>query len=260
LAYKFVFSLLIFTILLSSCDNLARDDLLDPKNEDGFIESVVLIEAFVNLDHPTDYNMWAVQGLDLISEEYNSAVQIVEYHRSLDGYPSDVPELDAQFTNMHQLYVDNSSDATQRAVPDIYINGALNRITGAESPSDVKERIEPVADDLIVANNDYYIIPNLAVAGNEISINCSVARLGNKAISNNKLKVIFIKDYNENLKRRVVVALDNSVIIESVAAGSYWQKDLGPYSFTSLPSAVIISLTSSDQLEVIQTTYREIKR
>lgn len=256
---KYIFSIFSILLLIISCDDIPRDNILDPKNSSGYCQPVILIEAFVNTSY--DACDRAIEALYLIEADYGGKIVVAEYHRdvadSIDSYSY------LQYDALHQKYVDESSSSTQRGVPDIFVNGAANRVSGASSVNSVRDRLNPIISELVIQKNEYFLEPSVEVNNTTINASCKVARLGNQAAADLRLKLIFIKDYGEPYLKHVSILPEQALIpyvIDKIDAGEFVEKkfDSLSFSFTNLPDAVIFTLTSEDEVEIFQTIIWEI--
>lgn len=75
------------------------------------------------------------------------------------------------------------------AVPDVFINGYLQRVQGASSSSTVRERISKIVGNLVTEKNEYTIEADVRIDGSDIQANCRIARLGNRASDEMLLKM-----------------------------------------------------------------------
>ena len=255
MAYKLIFSLIIL-LLLNACDDIARDNLLDPKNPDSFSRPVILIEAFVNTE--VEYSDWAVQGLSNLAAIYGEDIVIAEYHRDLDGNndPYDDSTTVEKFKNLHTKYV--GQNPIQRAIPDVFINGADNRIPGASDANSVNEQASGIVENLLTQKNYYRIEPAIESNGGDISVSCRIARLGNESAEGLKLRLIFIKDYQQQYLNRVVMDMTLAEQVPDIERGGYEEIDLGSFSLGSAPTSVITALLSTDERTVLQCVKQDI--
>ncbi len=264
LVLKFIFSILLILCFFSSCEDLKRDNLLDPKNEDGYRESVLLVEAFVNISNPFDYSKWTIEGLDRLKQIYGDKVIVAQYHRNVDTtYVEDLifttTELSERSLNLQELYVSNSG-GDSIFTPDVFINGAYSRVSGASSPTSVEQRIIPFIESMINVKNKFTLEPEIQqVSSQTYEVKCRVARLGNKSMSGYKLKMIAIYDNNHSFGQHVVVDFSTGTEIGSIEAGSYKTISLGQHQFNQTPDVFIFSLTSSNELETFQSVKWEDK-
>ena len=177
-------------LLLISCKDIPRDNLLDPQNPDSYQGSTILLEAFVNTNNPYNYNQWALQALDSIAEIYGSRVVIAEYHRNTSQYTD--PLADPLFELLYDKYVQNSASPV-KGVPDVFINGTGNRVQGASSVSSVLSRLNAALVDQVILENQYTLQPGeIKINGSEVNASCTIARLGNRSSENLLLKMILL--------------------------------------------------------------------
>lgn len=255
---KFIFSLILILSLFLSCEDIKRDNLLDPKVEDGYRASMVLVEAFVNVSHYTDYNRWAIEGLNRLSAVYGDKITIAQYHRNIDTVYVEDPsftseELSQKSLTLHDLYV-SEADENQRYLPDIFVNGAFDRVSGASSALSVEQRVSEVIESKINLKNKFTLEPQVVqISSQTYDINCRIARLGNQAMAGYKLKMIAVYDNNHPLGKQVVVDFDTSEEIEQIEAGSYKTISLGQKQFNYAPDAIIFSVCSENELESFQS-------
>ncbi|MGD9898233.1 MAG: hypothetical protein AB7T22_03805 [Calditrichaceae bacterium] len=252
LVFKFISKVMLLWLLVLSCDELPRDNLLDPKNSSGYRESVVFIEAFVNTHNPYQYNEFTLDALDEIESVYGNRVVIAEYHRNItlpDTIYSD-PYYSLQNEQLYWRYVD-AADPGSIGVPDVFINGYQNRVQGASSSSAARDRISKIVGSLVTEKNEYTIESDLRINGSVIQAKCRIARLGNQAADEMLLKMILINNYGETGLKRVVDDISLPVTIAGLDAGSYIEKDISQ-TFINEPDAVIIVLTSNDGLLIYQ--------
>ncbi len=259
---KFICCFLGLLVVLA-CSDLKRDNLLDPKNPDSYSETVPLVEAFVNLAHPSPYNNWAVQSLNALAAQFGSKINIVEYHRDLQldsmFYDDPFNEDDQQtfFLQLQNKYV-QAWPNVPRALPDVFLNGSLTRFSGAYDASSLKKQMEGPISELIAQKNDYILeIENSENSGN-VKVTCRVARLGNQSAENLRLRVLFVKHVQfENLNLNYVVQMSwPGILISKLEAGSYESIDAGEIE-TDRADGVICAIVSEDEQEVFQSKYEK---
>ena len=238
-------------LLLISCKDIPRDNLLDPQNPDSYQESTILLEAFVNTNNPYNYNQWALQALDSIAENYGSRVVIAEYHRNTSQYTD--PLADPLFELLYDKYVQNSASPV-KGVPDVFINGTGNRVQGASSVSSVLSRLNAALVDQVILENQYTLQPGeVKINGSEVNASCTIARLGNRSSENLLLKMILLQRINNQELKRVVGDLKRSTVISRLEAGEIKTIIFDPETFNENPDEIIFCLTSSDELTVYQS-------
>lgn len=250
MVYKFVFNLLIFTLLFLSCKDIPRDNLLDPGNPSSYRESVVLLEAFVNTDNPYPYNRMALAALDSIQKQYPEQVVIVEYHHSTPVYHDSLGS--PEFENLYDKYVAAFSPS-QKGVPDIFINGTGNRVQGASGTQNVFHRLNPVLSDLVVRRNYFTLEPGeIKWDGSKLNATCLIARLGDQPAEDLLLKMVLLRRMNSTYLKRVALDLKKSVSIAQLEAGEISTQKFEDVVLNKKPDALVFYLSSDDELMVYQ--------
>ena len=262
---KSLFSFAFILIFAISCEDLKRDNLLDPKNEDGYRKSVVLMEAFVNTNNPYEYNEWSLNAAEKVRDENRADVVLCEYHRNItlpdttyiDEYSN--PEFD----DLHKIYAEYSETGS-RSVPDVYLNGAENRINGASSQESVYNRIMEKLPVLISVKN-FFTIDNVIVnkkSAGKYDISFSIAPLGNRSVTGLRVKAVFIKDYtDDNLSgyTYAAVGFNDKTEIDKIDAGTFYNGSVKDILVIDQPDALIVSVTSLDKTETYQSVLQEIE-
>lgn len=244
---RYIFSLALLTTFIIGCQDIPRDNLLDPKNDSSYQASTLLLEAFVNTTAADNYNLWALQALDSIKELYGKRVVIAEYHRDSSPYASPV------FENLYDKYVDNSTDII-KGVPDIFLNGVSARVQGASAAASVVSRLNAFLSDWVVRNNYFTLeAEDVKWDDSEISAACRIARLGSEPAEDILLKMIALKQVNSGQLKRVALGIEKSVVISKIEAGEIKTEDFEMGNLSSRPDKVIFCLTSSDELHVYQS-------
>jgi hypothetical protein len=252
LAYKFIIELLVLLLVTTSCQDIPRDNVLDPKNPDSYTASTVLIEAFVNTSNPLPYNDWALSALNEMANLYGNEVIICEYHRDTDQYP-DPYTIPLISEALYTKYVDNS-DPSLKGVPDIFINGISGRVQGASSIATVAARLNDIVAERVILTNHFTLEPQEPVLNNtSITAGCNIARLGNKPSEDLVLRLILVRKIDNDLLKRVVLDFEKSDIIQSLNAGEIRTISFDGISFSEQPDKIIFSLTSADGLIIYQT-------
>ncbi len=264
MGWRFIFRWLLMSVVLLPlwfCSDLPRDNVLDPKNPDSYRTSVPLIEAFVNLAHPSPYNKWAVQSLNALQADYPQQIIVVEYHRDLtvDSLNYDDPFNDDQqqtfFLQLQNKYV-QAWPEVPRVLPDVYLNGAQARFSGAYDELSLKKMLEPVITEHIAQKNDYSLEAEIEKQDNLVTVRCLVARLGNQAAENLRLRVLFVKRrVSEQLQLNSVVKMTwPGILIDNIKAGSYVTIDAGSIA-PQRADGVVLALVTEDELQVLQAVY-----
>jgi hypothetical protein len=259
MVYRFAFKSALLFLTLAACSDLPRDNALDPRNEESYTSPVVLVEAFVNLAAPGDYSLWALNSLQTLENTFQGNLLIVEYHRDIfqdtifydDPYNS--PGNNSLFTTLQDNYID-SAPKIPRCVPDVFVNGAVNRVSGASDSASVRDQLNRLIDDLIKERNNYKIEPAAQRKGVGVyEISCRVACLGNQSANNLRMRVVAIKNLDDQEASRAATDVILSEALDNIDNGEYIEKDFGKKTLSGDPDAVIFILTSSDEKTVLQT-------
>ncbi len=268
---RFIFSLVLLAVVfLTGCKDLERDNLLDPKNENSHTRTVVLVEAFVNVAHPSPYNRWALESLRSLQEKYYADFIVCEYHRDLQvdtttyDDPYNTPDNQTVFQLLQDRYVSRHSDVP-RGVPDVYLNGTEHRFSGAYDAQSLWQQIEPVFLEQISQENYFALQPEITfINDTTLQVKCLVAGLGMHVVEQKRLRVIFLKREWDNawgLHLNVVTKLVwPGIAVPDIKKGAYKTVDIGQFHFKEIPDKVVVALVSDDELTVYQTSSLDVNR
>ncbi len=252
----FIFSLAVSIILSLGCQDIPRDNVLDPQNPGSYQAPTILLDAFVNTSNPLDYNEFALQALDSIKANYGDRVVIAEYHRNSRDYPDPLSIDDSEL--LYEKYVQHSTSAVE-GVPDIFINGIGNRVQGAASVHNVVYRLNKVLSDEVTTSNYFTLEPGkVTFSGSELNATCKIARLGSTSADDLLLKIILLKRVNSSDLKRVVTKIRKSGI-PSLEAGEIKAQEFTIGQLNEQPDDVLFVLTSADELNVYQSIKVELQ-
>jgi hypothetical protein len=162
---NFTISLLI-GLILSFCNDIPRDNVLDPKNPDSYRDQIIFLEAFVNTENDEMYNEFMISALKIIKERYPGKIQFANYHRNTTDF-SDVLA-NSQNENLYEQYI--AKFDSKKGVPDVFINGTIERIKGASTIESAVERIDDAIQPLLIQNNFITIEPSVSQQNSTISL------------------------------------------------------------------------------------------
>jgi hypothetical protein len=259
--YKFIFSILI--VFNVSCLEIERDNILDPKNPSGKSESVILLEAFVNTTHLSLYNSYALEAIDNLKDLYKDRLIIAEMHKNVTGDP-DTLSL-AENENLHNKYTVNylPESGRNKGLPDLFLNGAENRVQGAYSVSNVVSRVQEIASSLLLNKGYYTIEADIQKNENTISGKFRIARLGDSASDETILRIYvtynseFVNGKPGTTGKRTVCAI-KSYPVSSVSAGDYIEENFNIDIQVSTPEKIIFVLKDQSDLTVLHALEKEI--
>lgn len=245
-----------------ACDDIDRDNILDPKNPASERPQIITVEAFVNttdsllLTHP--YNAHLLDALDELETIYADKISIAEHHRKINGNFDDGYIFDNNSSEfLYNTYFLGYNEGV-KGVPDVFINGIKARVQGASSASSVLFRLQQVIDSLITKNTSFTIEPGISSSGNGYNLSAKVARLGSTNAENLLLKAIIINQFDNDLHERVVTHILKSQDINNIANGEIKDINLGEVQNMQNNSSAIFMISSVDELQVFQSTKVEI--
>ena len=251
MARGYIFKILaVLVLLLAGCQDIPRDNILDPGNPDSFQKSTVLAEAFVNTNNPANFNELALAGLNTLENDHSEDLIILEYHRNTSQYAD--PYHQPAFENLYQKYVQLNGGVGAGA-PDIFISGSERRVSGASSAAGIVGRISPILEELFTRRN-YFTIEKkrLALDGLTADAECLIARLGNSEAKDLMVKAAFIKNIQAPYLQRVVIHLEKSTEIPEIAAGEIYTQKFENIRLDDKPDAVVFIVSSADESVVYQ--------
>ena len=246
-----IFAVLFFSVvILISCKDIPRDNVLDPKNPDSYRAQVISLEAFVNTQNDTLYNEYMLSGLQTIVNRYPGKLILLQYHRNTSFFKDSlaIPENES----LYEQYV-NKFDAL-KGVPDVFINGSVDRIKGASSIENAIERVDSAIQPLLIENTFFTIESTVTRSNSKISIATIIARLGSESISDIIVRATVTEQIDSGIYTRVVRHMENSNLIPRLQPGE--QKEI-KYSDVTIESGanlqVIFTITSNQSLIVYQS-------
>lgn len=254
--FKHSYAILLLLICYSACKDIPRDNILDPKNPSSYRPWIISIEAFVNTENDQLYNEYLLEALNLIAERYPTRVTIAEYHRKVATFDDklSIPESEL----LYEDYV-NSFDA-QKGVPDVFINGAMQRVKGASSIAGATERLERVLSPLLKDNSHFTVEPEVSRQGSQLSVNIRLARLGSSAANNIYIRIVLVERIDNNLLGHVVRKVRTSNLIPEMEPGEVKEIKIGKIeSDPEAKQSLIFYVISNDDLFIHQSTEAEIQ-
>jgi hypothetical protein len=248
-------------LLLVACENLERDNPLDPNNPSSERRRVVFVEAFVNDAAP--FSVFALQALDSLAATFpQQQVVIVEHHLPSTKFTDAeaLPESDGRYRLL--TAADPKVSAT---VPDIFFNGTPSRVLGASSTGAAVFRYRHAIQAEIDKVAHFTIETKKTISANRIDIDVTVARLGKDGFSQFAVTTMIAEDLGRAGHHHVVRKILLPENFSGIAAG----ERKSAHFTTSLPSAVntgriqvvvmVEQTTGSGGLgrEILQTTLAE---
>jgi len=262
LVFKYIFSFLV--IISTACSEIERDNILDPKNTSSKRESILLVEAFINTSDgvPSSYtyNYDALEAIDSLSDIYDDRFIWLEYHWNTstpDKYTDDLTVTQGEVH--YKKYTTDYDPARSKGVPDIFINGAVNRVQGASEVSNVIKRVQDIASELILNNSDYTIEAEFDVLANQVEGTYRIARLGNSRSDKLQMRIISTEDNNDIGKgKRTVQAIAFPESIDRIEAGEFFEKEFNLQIEGFNPDKIIFILMDESGFKVLHAIEKEL--
>jgi hypothetical protein len=246
--------ILSFLLLLAACEDLERNNPLDPQNPNSERRRVVFVEAFVNDAAP--FNGFATAALDSLAAVFSRQQLVIAEHHLPSAKFADAEAL-PESADRYRLLT-----TADPAVPDIFFNGTQNRAQGASSASSARLRYQNAIQVEIDKVAHFTVEAKKTISASQIDIEVTVARLGSDSFSQFTVTAIIVEDLGAAGHHHVVRKIFLPESFSSIAAGE--RKSM--HFTASLPSAVntgriqavvIAEQTTSIDREILQTTLAE---
>jgi hypothetical protein len=241
-------------LMFWACAELERSNPLDPKNPSSERRRVVLVEAFIN--EATRFSPHAVTALDSLALAFSPQnVVIVEYHLPSATFP-DVLAAQANLDRYKNL------TAAAPAVPDVFFNGAVQRVLGASSVGTALSRYRRAVQNEIDKIAHFTLEAKKTISATNVAVAVSVARLGNSSFENFAVGAIVWEDLGAAGHHRVARNIFPPENFSGIAAGekksAHFAGSLTNVANTQrVQVAVIIEHTTSLGREVLQVVLAE---
>ena len=250
---KICLLILLLSILYLHCDDLDRNNILDPKNPNSFLDRTILAEIFINDSTGYEFTEYALTALNNISQkdEYKEKIFIIEYHLANDGWNDLFANF--EFNQRYYEYVPNSSD---RWLPDVMFNGLLDRVQGASVESIESRYLSSI--NKLTGDKSYFGFETEAqISGNNINLDVSVIRYGSDSKSDCTLNVVIYEDIGTNNHRHVVRKILQRQTINNIKPGesksfSFYEQIPEVQNINNLHFLIFIQDTKKSNKEVYQ--------
>ncbi len=260
LVFKYIFSFLV--IISVACTEIDRDNILDPKNSSSKRESVLLLEAFINtspnVPSSYTYNYDALEAIDSLADIYGDRLIWLEYHWNTsapDKYPDQwtLPLGEILYTK----YTTGFDHGRTKGVPDLFVNGAKNRVQGASSVSNVITRVQKFTSELILQTSQFTIEAEFDVISNRIEGKYRIARLGNRR-SDDMIMRIIITENNGSKGKRTVTQIEHPKPIDNIDAGEFVENDFSLQIDPQKSEKIMFILMDENGDEVFHAIEKEL--
>jgi len=238
-------------VILLACKDIPRDNVLDPKNPDSYRAQVISLEAFVNTQNDQQYNEYMLSALNTIIDRYPGKVILLQYHRDTSFWEDTLAISENE--SLYELYI-NKFDGL-KGVPDVFINGSVDRVKGASSVEAAIERIDNVLQPLLIENSFFTIEPNVSRNNTNLSISTKIARLGSESISDIIVRATITEQFDTGYYTRVVRHMENSNLIPRLQPGEQIEMKYSDQTVRSESDLqVIFSVMSYQTMTIFQST------
>jgi hypothetical protein len=237
-------------ILFVSCNDIPRDNILDPKNPNSYRALTISLEAFVNTENDFHYNEHMLSALKTVVEKYPEKSVFLQYHRNTTNY-TDSLAIPANEI-IYEQYISKFDNL--KGVPDVFINGSIHRVKGASSVEAAVERIDDAIQPLLIENSHFTIEPVVVRNNSQISMSAKIARLGSHSVEDIVVRLILAEMIDNDLRMRVVRVIENSNLVPRLEPGEQKEIKFSDITFsTENDLYAILTILSNQDLIVHQT-------
>ncbi len=234
---------LLISLIPSFCTDIPRDNLLDPKNPDSYRDQMIFIEAFVNTENDEMYNQYMISALKIIKERYPGKIHLANYHRNPPGLEDTLANQKNE--NLYGQYI--AKFDSKKGVPDVFINGTIDRIKGASSLESAVERVEDAIQPLLIQNSFITIEPTVSRQGSIISLSAKIAKLGSESAEDLILRATLVEQIDHGILTQVVHDMEKSNLIPSLEPGEQKEITLTEFNYDSEKELKVIFSVSTNQ-------------
>ncbi|GEM_PF-2001912 len=245
-----------YFLLLAGCQDIPRDNPLDPKNPQSSRPQKVLVEAFVNTNNPLQFNQFALGALDSIVQQNRDRVVVVEYHRNTRDY--DDPFHLPQNESLYQNYVNRFDGMV--GVPDVFFNISEARVQGASSVGNSFIRFNDALSPLLNRSSEFALEINYLLDGSSVIPEIIVAKLGTSDANKFVIKAILISEIDQAFLKRVVVDFTRQEV-GALAHGEFTTYNLPPLNM-AMPQyqhSLVVYITDFGNSRVFQCDIEDVK-
>ncbi len=195
-------------------------------------------------------------ALDSLERRHPEKIEIVAYHRNTrdEVDPLHINESELQYMRYLEALGSNF-----KGLPDVFINGASQRVQGASSSESALLRLEEALVPELQKISKYTIEVETTVTNETITPTVTLARLGSNSSPSLVIKVLLIQTYSGQATHNVVRDISRSTVINRLSAGEQQTLILPNLNLNGIPAnRLIIYITDVDEWEVFQCCTMEL--
>ena len=233
----------------TGCD-IPHDNPLDPMNPASARPAKIMIEAFVNLRTGFPYDEYMVDALDSLAALYPDLVVIAEYHKNVQNFLTPYHRDENEVLYRHYL---DAIGSNLKGLPDVFINGTESRIQGAADKASAFFRLQQCVIARASAVGHFSIEIAAAVAGNQVTPQVTLARLGNSDAENLRVKAVLVSRIASPRYTRVVTGAVSGTEIGRLTRGQILKISLpSMQADDSVPRELIAYVCDRDEKNIYQ--------
>lgn len=234
-------------VFLSACEELERNNPLDPRNPRSERNRLILVEAFVNDETP--FSSHALKALDALSARTApDQMVIVEHHLPHPNF-ADAYALAESRDRYHDLA------ATDLGVPDVFLNGSAARVQGASNDANALLRYRNAIDAEAGKTAFFTIEARKSINGSALTVDIAIARLGDSDIGSFSVLAIVFEDLGDAGHHRVARKILPRQNFSGIRAGETKNAQLAISAIANaerLAVAVLVEQIAGAGREVLQ--------
>jgi hypothetical protein len=171
----------------------------------------------------------------------------MQYHRNSTYFTDSlaIPENEL----LYEQYLKKFDDL--KGVPDVFINGTVDRIKGASSVEGAVERIDNAIQHLLIENAFFTIEPTVKRNNSSVSLSTKIARLGTELASDIIVRATVTERINSGIDSRVVRYMENSNLIPRIEPGEQREIKFSDLILDSNNNLYAVFTVTSNQNSII---------
>ncbi|HPG38450.1 MAG TPA: hypothetical protein PLP19_02670 [bacterium] len=193
--------LLILFVAVLACDDLERNNPLDPKNPSSQRTETVLVESFVNQSGGA-YIASSLTAFDRLLREYGEDAFVYLEHHIAETPGTDNNALDASL-NRYKVFVPETAG---QGIPDVFFNGLQGRVQGASDADAAYLRYNTELEKELGRQCYFTIEAKTTRKGDNLTVSAQIARLGSEEAKDIVIYAAVLSKAPGSKYRRIVKA------------------------------------------------------